>query len=157
MDKMTAMWGVIVSTLIILTLWQVGFFGSGQSVCDPVDGGFGLFAWNEMLFDTDGNFYVKVVNPRSSTITLTNISINSPTQPDIIYTVETPLPLQVDYKKEVLIAGRYESLENIGKGDEYQFHVDMTYTTVVAGSVVEHKTSEGMMGRYGIVEVPKPC
>jgi len=143
--------------LALIVLWQFGIFDGKSGVCDPPPGGLGGLRWNEMLVSTDGNFYVNVVNPHNFPITITNISIESRRPSDVTYTIETLLPLQVSGKKDFLIAGRYEPIENIKEGDEYWFYVDITFTNIVAGTVVEHDESDSLGGRYGIKEVPEPC
>jgi len=118
----------------------------------------GGLSWSEVLVETDGNFYVKVVNPHSFSITITNIDIKTRRPSDLIYTVETPqMPLKVKGKEEFLISGRYEPIENIRYSDEYIFYTNITYTNIVVRDIVEHEALGSIMGKFGIGEVPKPC
>ena len=158
MNKKTLIGGVIVLLLILLSLWQLGFFGRSPGVCDPPPGSLGGLIWREALVDTDGSFYVRVVNPKPDTLTFTSISITSPEPTTIIYTVGTPqLPFKVEGKDELLISGKYDYTENLRGGDEYWLYVDINFTYVVIDMDIEDKSSGSILGKYGVVEVPEPC
>ncbi len=145
-------------SLFLVILWQLGILGYDLRTCDPDPSGFGGFGWSEMLVDTDGTFYIKVVDLPGHPMTFTNITIKSRKPGNIDYIVETPsLPFVVTNQREFLIAGRYEPVTGIKEGEKCWFHVDMFFTKSVAGTTIEHKESAIMSGRFGIVELPEPC
>ena len=146
---------VILGFSVLIVLLQLEIFDeSPKPVCSPPAGSLNGLDWSEMFVDTNGGFYVKIINIHNFPITVTNINIEPRRPSNITYTIKTPLPLEVRGKEEFLIVGEYNSVNEVSTGDECWFYVDITFTDVMVRDVLEHEASGSISGRCGIVRVP---